>query len=49
MIIIFYIVSIVITPFKMYAYTYKKELKHYENDLEFQWVYQDFKNIFYFT
>ena len=24
----------------MYAYMYKKEMKHYENDLEFQWVYQ---------
>ena len=28
-----------------YAYMYKKELKHYENYLEFQWVYQGFKNI----
>ena len=27
----------------IYAYKYKKEKKHYENDLEFQWVYQNFK------
>ena len=27
---------------------YKKEMKYYENDLEFQWVYQGFKNIFWF-
>ena len=25
---------------------YKKEMKHYKNDLEFQWVKQGFKNIF---
>ena len=25
---------------------YKKEMKNYENDLEFQCVYQVFKNIF---
>ena len=30
----------------IYAYMYKKEMKHYENDLEFQWVYQGFKIIF---
>ena len=24
---------------------YKKEMNYYENDLEFQWVYQGFKNI----
>ena len=23
-------------------------MKHYKNDLEFQWVYQGFKNIFWF-
>ena len=27
---------------------YKKEMKYYENDFEFQWVYQGFKNIFWF-
>ena len=26
----------------IYAYLYKKEIKHNENDLEFQWVYQSF-------
>ena len=25
------------------AYMYKKEMKHYKNDLEFQWVYQGFE------
>ena len=23
-------------------------MKHYKNDLEFQWVYEGFKNIFWF-
>ena len=26
----------------------KKEMKQYKNDLEFQWVYQGFKNKFWF-
>ena len=33
----------------IYAYMYKKEMKHYENGLEFQWFYQGFKNIFCFV
>ena len=32
----------------MYAYMNKKEMKHYKNDLKFQWVYQNFKNVFWF-
>ena len=31
------------------AYMYKREMKHYENGLEFQWFYQGFKNIFWFV
>ena len=27
---------------------YDKEMKHYKDDLEFQWVYQGLKNIFWF-
>ena len=30
----------------IYAYMYKKEMKQYENDLEFQWVYQGLKIYF---
>ena len=33
---------------KLYAYMCKKEMKHYENESEFQWVYQGFKNVFWF-
>ena len=31
----------------IYTNMYKKEMNHYENDLEFQWVSQGFKNIFW--
>ena len=33
----------------IYAYIYKKkEMKDYKNDLEFKWIYQGFKNVFWF-
>ena len=31
-----------------FAYMNKNEMKQYKNDLEFQWGYQGFKNIFRF-
>ena len=30
----------------IYAYMYEKEMKHYRNDLEFQFVYQGYKIYF---
>ena len=51
MIIIFYIKSNVNLPHNIHLYVKKKkekEMKHYKYDYEFQWVYQGFKNKFWF-